>query len=71
MEEADTTISGCDWNRGRDSEFYSLLENGLVQQQEHSAGCEDEHWTQLAEDRVQWRALVLAVLNRCVLLPES
>jgi len=26
---------------------------------------------ELAEDRVQWWALVLAVLNRCVLLPES
>ena len=26
---------------------------------------------ELAYDRVQWWALVLAVLNRCVLLPES
>jgi len=26
---------------------------------------------ELAEYRVQWWALVLAVLNRCVLLPES
>ena len=26
---------------------------------------------ELAQDRVQWWALVLAVLNRCVLLPES
>ena len=25
----------------------------------------------MAQDRVQWWALVLAVLNRCVLLPES
>ena len=34
-------------------------------------GCEDGRWMELAEDRVQWWALVLAVLNRCVLLPES
>jgi hypothetical protein len=27
-------------------------------------------YLELAEDRVQWRALVLAVLNLCVLLPE-
>ena len=26
---------------------------------------------ELAQDRVQWWALVLAVLNRCVLLPQS
>ena len=26
---------------------------------------------ELAQDRLQWWALVLAVLNRCVLLPES
>ena len=33
--------------------------------------CEDERWMELGEDREQWWALVLAVLNRCVLLPES
>jgi hypothetical protein len=33
--------------------------------------CEDGRWMELAQDRVQWWALVLAVLNRCVLLPES
>ena len=32
--------------------------------------CEDGRWMELAEDRVQWWALVLAVLNCCVLLPE-
>jgi len=26
---------------------------------------------ELAQDRVQWWSLVLAVLNRCVVLPES
>jgi len=30
--------------------------------------CEDGRWMDLAEDRVQWWALLLAVLNRCVLL---
>jgi len=30
-------------------------------------GCEDGRWMELAEYRVQWWALVLAVLNRCVL----
>jgi hypothetical protein len=34
-------------------------------------GCEDGSWMELAEDRVQWQALVLAVLNLLVLLPES
>ena len=34
-------------------------------------GSEDGSWMELAQDRVQWWALVLAVLNRCVLLPES
>jgi hypothetical protein len=31
--------------------------------------CEDGRWMELAEDRVQWQALVLAVLNLLVLLP--
>jgi hypothetical protein len=34
-------------------------------------GCEDGRWMELAQDRVQWRALVLAVLKLLVLLPES
>jgi hypothetical protein len=34
-------------------------------------GCEDGRWMELAQDRVQWQALVLAVLNLPVLLPES
>jgi len=34
-------------------------------------GCEDGRWMELAEECVQWWALVLAVLNHCVLLQES
>ena len=34
-------------------------------------GCEDGRWMELAQDRVQWQALVLAVLNLLVPLPES
>jgi hypothetical protein len=34
-------------------------------------GYEDGRWMELAEDRVQWQALLLAVLNLLVLLPES
>ena len=34
-------------------------------------GCEDGRWIELAQDRVQWLALVLSVLILCVLLPES
>jgi hypothetical protein len=34
-------------------------------------GCDGAMWIELAQDRVQWWALVLAVLSRCVLLPES
>jgi len=34
-------------------------------------GCEDGRWMELAQDRVQWQALVLAVLKLLVLLPES
>jgi hypothetical protein len=32
---------------------------------------DDGRWMELAQDRVQWRALVLAVLNLLVLLPEN
>jgi len=31
---------------------------------------EDKMWMELAQDRVQWQALVLAVLNLLVLLPQ-
>jgi hypothetical protein len=34
-------------------------------------GWEDGRWMELAQDRVQWWALELAVLNVRVLLPES
>jgi len=33
--------------------------------------CEGGRWMELAQDHVQWWALVLAVLKLCVLLPES
>jgi hypothetical protein len=33
-------------------------------------GCEDGRWMELAQDRVQWRASALAVLNFRVLLPQ-
>jgi hypothetical protein len=33
--------------------------------------CEDGRWIELAQDRVQWRALVLEALNLMVLPPES
>jgi hypothetical protein len=34
-------------------------------------GCEDGKWIELAQDRVQWWAFVLAVLNLRVLLLEG
>jgi hypothetical protein len=34
-------------------------------------GCEDGKWMELAQDRIQWRALVLAVLNLRVLLLKN
>jgi hypothetical protein len=33
-------------------------------------GCEDGRWMELDQDRVQWQALVLAVLNLGVLIPQ-
>jgi hypothetical protein len=33
--------------------------------------CEDGRWMELVQDRVQWRALVLAVLSLQALLPEN
>jgi hypothetical protein len=35
------------------------------------AGSEDGKWVELAQDRVQWRALELAVMNLRVLLPHK
>jgi len=34
------------------------------------SGCENVRWIELAEDCVQWRALLLAVLNLQVLLSQ-
>jgi len=34
-------------------------------------GCEDGSWMELDQDRVQWQASVLAVLDLLFLLPES
>jgi hypothetical protein len=34
-------------------------------------GCEARRWMELAQDHVQWRDLVLAVLNPRVLLAKS
>jgi hypothetical protein len=34
-------------------------------------GCEDGSWKELAQDRVQWRTLMLGLLNLRVLLPEN
>ena len=34
-------------------------------------GCEDGRWIELAQDRDQWQAVVLGLLELCVLLPES
>jgi hypothetical protein len=33
-------------------------------------GCEDGRWMELAQDCLQWSALVLKVLNLWVLLPH-
>jgi hypothetical protein len=48
---------------------YGLMWNRRTEQ--GKMGSEDARWMKLAQDRVQWRALVLAVLNLRVLLPES
>jgi hypothetical protein len=34
-------------------------------------GCEDGRWMELTQDRVQWQALVMAVLILRVLLPDN
>ena len=47
-------------------------QRGLISKMDlREIGCEDGRWIELAQDRVQWQALVLAVLNLLVLLPES
>jgi DNA polymerase III delta prime subunit len=33
-------------------------------------GCEDGRWLEVAEERIQWRALVLRMLELRVLLPH-
>lgn len=47
-----------------------LLENQLICNL-REVGCEDETWFELAQNHVQWWAVVLMVLNLQVLLPES
>jgi hypothetical protein len=34
-------------------------------------GCENGRWIKVAQDLVNWRTVVLAVLNLCVLLPQN
>jgi hypothetical protein len=49
-----------------------LPEDWLVSDMDlRETGREEGRWMELAQDRVEWRALVLAVLNLRVLLPES
>jgi hypothetical protein len=43
----------------------------LIQISVQEVSCEDGRWMELAQDRVQWRTVVLAALNLRVLLPES
>jgi hypothetical protein len=50
----------------------SATESWLISKMEfRETGCENGRWMELAQHHVQWRALVLAVLNLRVLLPES
>jgi hypothetical protein len=43
---------------------------GNIKMDLRETGCENGRWMELAQDRVQWQALVLAVLNLLVLLPQ-
>jgi len=55
------------WQKGFNSAFKGLIgKMGLSE-----ICCEYGRWIELGQDRVQWHALVLAVLQLCVLLPES
>jgi hypothetical protein len=45
--------------------------SGSATREFRGTGYEGGRWIELAQDRVQWRALLLAVLNLRVLLPES
>ena len=51
------------WNMVRETRKVHKLRDSL--------SCDDGRWIQLGQERVQWLPLVLAVLNRCVLLPED
>jgi hypothetical protein len=56
------------------TEFWwiNLLESvHLEDRDEDGKGGNDGMWMELAQNHVQWRALVLAVLNLGVLLPEN
>jgi hypothetical protein len=46
-------------------------EGNTVGRRNFETGCEDGRWMELAQDRVQFRALVLSALNLRVLLPEN
>jgi hypothetical protein len=51
--------------------FGFCYESQLISEMDlRGLGCEDGRWMELAQDHVQWRALVLAVFNLRVLLPN-
>ena len=52
---------------GFNSAFKGLISKMDLKEIGYEAGS----WTELVQDRVQWQALVFAVLNLLVLLPES
>jgi hypothetical protein len=41
-----------------------------IKKELRQTGCEDRRWMELAQYRVQWRVLVLAVLNIQILISD-
>jgi len=53
-----------EWNRqlGRHKPIWE----DNIKMDPKEVGCDDVEWTQMVQDRVQWRAVVNAVMNLCV-----
>jgi hypothetical protein len=71
MKPGCTTRSNANGSQIRLMEVVCIQIQCTIITARSEAGSDGGRWIELAQDHVQWRALVLTVLNLQVLLPES